>query len=417
MMFPISAFSTSSSLEKEFTKSNVGLLTIYTDDEHTNKISLTIQNILEHYLNEINQKITLSQLTDKYKDEIHFAENGANKDLIGDVSEIGINEGLDTILIIGTSSTLNSIISTLTIIKPKREIDNIVYKNVFQINLEELEEGYPPDEIIKEINNIINAVISVKISITTNAKQAQIFINDRFISYAEPDVEIIASIGVYELKIISDGYETLIETLIINEDKQLTFTLDYKFFNKKGLAVAGMFDVFEAMFWENKEKLKLSTSYSFQYFFTLFNHGKFYVDFNLVLLNVTRINTAKFMDIEFETNIEVNSLIFSGNIRYEPVFERFHWLNPILGLGIGIASHSTKPRITTASNLSFNIIAGVSVNFHRRWSVVAEYRYLMLGGLTFIELVEMLPGTDVRVNIVEETYNGSVILIGMRYNL
>ncbi len=414
-MSPVYAYS--SSQNTEFIKNKVGLLTVYTDNEEMDKISFTIQNILSHYLSKIDKKIEIKLITDKYKNKIRFTEDGADEQLINQAIEIGKNETLDTILIIGTTSTLNSIISAITIIKPNRETDIIQYKNVFQIDVKELEEGFPPEEIIKEINNIVNAVISVKITITTNAKKSQIYINSQFISYAEPSVEIISSIGKYELKIVSEGYETLNQELIIRKDEHFNFELNYRFFNKRGLSIMGMFDVFEGMFPENDEKMKLSTSYSFQYFFSLFNHGKFYLEFNLILLNVTRINIAKFMNKEFETNIEIDSLLFYGNLRYEPVFEKFRWLNPIIGIGTGIASHSTEPRVTTASNFSLNIIAGFSINFHRRWSIVAEYRYMLLGNITLIELIEMLPGTGVRLNTVEDNYNGSIILVGMRYNL
>ncbi len=416
LMFPVYVYATNQDTNESI-KNKVGLLTVYTNNEKMDKISLTIQNILSHYLGKIDKKIEIKLITDKYKNELRFKKDGADGQLINQVIEIGKDETLDTILIIGTSSTLSSIISTITIIKPNRETDIIPYKNVFQIDVKELEEGYPPEEIIREINNIVNAVISVKITITTNPKISLIYINDQFISYAEPSVEIIASIGKYDLKIISEGYETLTQELLIRKDEHFNFELNYRFFNKRGLSIMGMFDVFEGMFPENDEQMKLSTSYSFQYFFDLFNHSKFYLEFNLILLNVTRINIAKFMNKEFETSIEINSLLFYGNLRYEPVFEKFRWLNPIIGVGIWIASHSTKPRVTTASNFSLNIIAGFSINFHRRWSFVAEYRYLLLGDLTLIELVEMLPGTGIRLNTIEDNYDGSIILVGMRYNL
>ncbi len=398
--------------------SKVGILTICDADSEINKISSTIEYIINHYLSELPEKFNIKSLSEKYKDSFSFNKENNNDKLIAFISEIAPIEGVDAVIVIGSSIALNSVVSNIIIIKPnKLSEDKIVYQNVFQIDKAKLEKAIPPTNVIKEIPNIARAILSVDLSIKTNANKSEIYINGKFISYAEPSIILSINIGVYHLRISADGYETKETELVVQNDESLFFTLEKKFFEKIGLSITGMLEFPINLFPENEEKIGLSTSYSFQFYFFLFNHGKFFLDLNLIIMNLTRFNEALFLGNTFLAEIDITSIAFLFNIRYEPVFRAFPWLSPTIGGGIGISSNSSTPRLANISDLCFNLIGGFSIHLGRTFSIIVEYRYIWFGEVRFEELLEIFFPTGTKTQEVTMALSGSLIFVGLRINL
>lgn len=393
----------------------VGLLATNTYDEELNIVSSKIEYIINHYFNNSTKKIQAISLTKKY--ENYFNEE-FEKISIDIFSNIAIKENIDAIIIINVTKTFDETITNIIIIKPyKKYEERVTYNKLFHVDLEGDKNTIPFEEIITEIPSIISAVLLVNISISTNVEKVEIYINNKFVSFAEPISNFKINVGKYDLKIVANGYKTLKIKLSFKKDEDLYFLLERSFYELEGLALCGMFLCFESMFSNDKEIMGLSTSYSLLYYFSILGHGKFFLDFNLTILNVTRINTAQFLGNAFNTEIEVNSIVFFGNLRYEPIFDVFPYLSPIIGGGIGLTVNTTNPRSTRILDISYDLICGLSININRTFSIIIEYKYIWLGHISLIELVEIYPGGGLKVNTINQLYHGSVIFIGLRYNL
>ncbi|MFW5799744.1 MAG: PEGA domain-containing protein [Spirochaetota bacterium] len=397
----------------------VGLLSIYTKDKVLDTISVTLEQVLKHYFDD-NRKIISHSLTKKYNKVLDIKDEKTNELIISKVIDIAKKENLRAIILIDTSTTItNSVISNNSVIKPydTQESDKIVYSNTFNIDKEALFNSIPPRNIIKAVPYIINSVLSVNITIKTNAPKSSIYMDDRFITYAEPSVTLEANIGTYIIKIKAEGYNTLEKKIEIRRNGVFSFNLNESMYDSTGLSLQGAFIITYDLFPDYREINRLSTSYSLQYYFYIFNYSRICLDFNLAIINVTRLNKALILNESFDSRIYINSTIFLFNILYEPVFDFFPWINPIAGIGIGIVAHTTRPRTTRSSDICYDAIGGISININRTFSIIAEYRYIWLGELRFIEIEEIYPVSGYDLNVIDSYYKGSLIFLGLRINL
>ncbi len=414
---------------KDSTEFNVkvGLFSHIGEDDTLNKVSITIEYLIKHYLNNSDKNIIPVSLTEDNQEGLIPYEGNMKY-----YSEMIDRENLHSLIIIQSNYSFDTLLSNIMILrKEKKESLKEVYKEVFKINLTELDNQIPPNQIIQEIPKIISAILSIDIFIQTNVSKAEVFFNSKFISYASPSITITANIGIYDIKVVADGYIAYEETLELTEDMNIIVELEKKFIETRGLSITGMLLVSEDMFPDNDEIMRLSALYSLSYFFPLFNINKFNLDFNLLILNVSRENTAYFYydtDInssEFISEIPFNSLSFFLNFSYEAVFMKFPWVSPFIGIGIGYTltdiddfNYNPETSIDAFSRFSYNLRAGISVNIERRFSLILEFRYVWLGDLVYWELIEYyIPQQDNLLNKVEDYYQGYLLLVGLRINI
>ncbi len=421
--------------ESEELNIEVGLISYIKDDNTISKVSVTIEYLVTHYLKESGKNIFPVSLTENYYETLSDYDNNPKEfyNLILDKID------LHALIIIESSYSFNSLLSNILILR-KDENNNVkeVYKEVFKIDISKLENNIPPEKIIQEIPRIVTSILSVNIYIKTNLPEVEIYFNDVFITYARPSIIITANMGIYDIKISAKGYIPYEETITLTTDVQINIELQEKLIETKGLSIIGMLTVYEEMFADNNEVMGLSALYSFSYYFPLFNINKFVLDFNLLILNVKRQNTAYFYydtqntypddnGSEFISEIPFNSISFFFNFLYEPVFKIFPYVNPIMGLGIGYSitdiddynyNYNPETSVNSFSSFSYNIIAGLSINIDIRYSIILEYRYLWLGNIIYWELLEFyIPQQDNLLNKIEYYYQGSVVLIGLRINI
>lgn len=405
-------------IQKDIDKVKVGILIIESDSDIVNKTSLAVKYIIEHYFKELQSNAVLVDVDYQKKDINNFENLGTDVAVIDLAEKIISNNTCDALLIIASSSTLGNMMSNVLVVRPGSTGNlGVVYKNIFPVDIDYLDQSIPPKDLLLEMPAIIDSITSFVVVIATNAPKAEIYINDTFISYAEPSVILTANTGIYNIKISADGYETLTTELIVDSNLDVVYELKRQLYLKSGLSILGMFGLFEDMFPADTEYLRITTLYSFQYFFPIAGHNRFSFDFNLIILNLTRVNSAVFSGDEFEAEIDINSISFFGNFSYEPVFKSFPWLSPRITMGVGWVSNTTLPRTTKSPSIAFSVGVGIAVRISRRFSIILDYRYLWLGSVLLIELTEIYPETGIVLNIKERLLTGSILFLGLRYNL
>ncbi len=392
-----------------------------------NRVSVTVENILRHYIELDPNHINTVDLTVKYYD--CFDSLSLNTEITNVYEKIITNENLASLIVIKTEYHLDTLITGISIFRKYGNKIRKIYTEIYKINMEYILYGLPPEDIVMSVPEIVGSLISVVLRINTNVEKAEVYINNKFIAYAEPDVVITANHGKYLLTVKSDGYDTYEEEVIVLSNKEININLNENFFKSSGLSVSAEFIFMEDMFRDNFEENRISTWYYFTYYFSFLNIHRLEVGGSFLILNVIRSNTAYFYNNSFPFQSEIPFMSFSlfADLKYSPVFSQFHWINPFAGGGIGFTFMEIDDFSENVTNfdakktyvdMSFNVSAGVLLNVTRVFSVILSFRYVWLGKLSYYELAEFyIPQEQNSVNKIDEYYRGYLLSIGVRVNL